>query len=200
MCLITKYLCIHIHTSAFAFTLYITGQLQTKKNYALPQPQQQWSSGNIADCEVFLLEAMAPKSAKSKAAPKKTAKELKDEKEKAADLKRRQSNLATQGKNAVAKLQKVKDGSETVSSSELALLETKVQFYNEYQSLPRNSQGKLEMLASFDQDKSGYKWLNRAREIGETKSETVGDQSGYLSSALDVSLKYIFSCRRFSLT
>ena len=130
---------------------------------------------------------MAPKG-KAQPAPKKTAKEIKEEKEKAADLNRRQSNLATQGKNAVAKLQKVKDGSEAVSSQELALLETKVQFYNEYQRLPRNSQGKLEMLASFDQDKSGYKWLKRARGVGKTKTETVGDQSGYLSSPLDLSL------------
>ena len=96
--------------------------------------------------------------------------------------------MGTQGKHAVAKLQKVNNGKETVSSQELALLETKVKFYNEYQSLPRNSQGKLEMLASFDQDKSGYKWLNRAREVGETKTETVGDQSGYLSSPLDLTL------------
>ena len=128
---------------------------------------------------------MAPKATKAKAAPKKTAKEIQEEKEKAAELKRKQSNLITQGKNATAKLQRVQDGTVAVGGEELALLETKVQFYNEYQSLPRNSQGKLEMLASFDQDKSGYKWLNRSKEIGESKTETVGDQTGYLSSTLD---------------
>jgi len=91
---------------------------------------------------------MAPKAAgKPKPAPKKTAKEIKEEKEKAAELKRKQSNLITQGKNATAKLARVQDGTQTVDGAELALLETKVQFYNEYQSLPRNSQGKLEMLA-----------------------------------------------------
>ena len=125
---------------------------------------------------------MAPKAntPKSIQAPKKTVKETKAEKEKAeaekAQLKRKQSNLVTQGKMAVAKLQKVKEGTETVSTEALTLLEAKVQFYNEYQSLPRNSDGKLEMLASFDQDRSGYKWLNRSKEVGETKTETVGDQ------------------------
>ena len=123
---------------------------------------------------------MAPKAAgKPKPAPKKTAKEIKEEKEKAAELKRKHSNLITQGKNATAKLARVQDGTQTVDGAELALLETKVQFYNEYQSLPRNSQGKLEMLAP-----SGYKWLNRSKEVGESKTETVGDQSGYLSSTL----------------
>ena len=153
--------------------------------------------GKFLDSKDFLSPAMAPKSA-PKPAPKKTAKEIKEEKERAAELKRKQSNLITQGKNAVAKLDKVKSGSETLSSDAIALLETKVQFYQEYQSLPRNSQGKLEMLASFDQDKSGYKWLNRSKEIGETKTETVGDQSGYLSSTLALPISSFLSFRRVS--
>ncbi len=121
-------------------------------------------------------------AAKKAAAAKKGANEQKAQE--AADLKRKQANLVTQGKAATEKLRKVQNGEQTVDADQLQMLESKVAFYNEYSCLPKNSEGKLAMLARFDQDRTGLKWLQRSTEVSQATSVTEGDSVGYLSSAL----------------
>ena len=91
------------------------------------------------------MKAAAKAAAEKKAAAaKKTVDDQKSQA--AAELKRRQANLVTQGKAATEKLRKVQSGEHTVEFDQLSMLESKVAFYNEYSSLPKNSEGKLGLL------------------------------------------------------
>ena len=102
----------------------------------------------------------------------------------AADKKAAAKKAAAAKKGANGKLRKVQNGEQTVDADQLQMLESKVAFYNEYSCLPKNSEGKLAMLARFDQDRTGLKWLQRSTEVSQATSVTEGDSVGYLSSAL----------------
>eukprot|EP00438_Fugacium_kawagutii_P024490 Skav209989 [mRNA] locus=scaffold1046:500416:501682:- [translate_table: standard] len=109
----------------------------------------------------------APKATKVTPAGKAKAKAKSEAAAKAsAELKRKQSNLVTQGKVAVARLAKHDDGSQPLSDEDLVVVKAKVHFLEQYQSLPKNDSGKLEMLASWELDKTGMKWLTRTKEVG----------------------------------
>ena len=88
---------------------------------------------------------MAPKvtktATKGKANPGKP-KTREDAKQKAL----LQANLASQAKNAKTKLEEAKSGKVVVSDEEKAQLQCKVDFFEAYKKLPRDSEGKNEML------------------------------------------------------
>eukprot|EP00438_Fugacium_kawagutii_P002876 Skav222170 [mRNA] locus=scaffold3048:191879:195206:+ [translate_table: standard] len=135
----------------------------------------------------FVKVAMAKKAEeKAKAAPKATkatpAEKAKAKaKSEAAAKASAESNLVTQGKVAVARLAKHDDGSQLLSDEELVVVKAKVHFLEQYQSLPKNDSGKLEMLASWELDKTGMKWLTRTKEVGQERESTENESHGHLS-------------------
>lgn len=124
--------------------------------------------------------------AKAKAEAKNKAKAEAAAKKEQADLKRKQSNLVTQGKVALQRLEKHESGEQVVPKDELSMLQAKVKFFKEYQGLPRNDNGKPDMLASWELDKTGLKWLSRTKDIGQETKSTENESSGYLSRSLAI--------------
>ncbi len=121
---------------------------------------------------------MAPKSTAAKATVKPKAKKKAEDAKKKASL---QANLASQAKNAKLKLQEASSGKVTVSQEEKAQLQCKVDFFEAYKKLPRDSEGKNEMLELFTMDKTCQRWADRQKVVESTQVEKATAQSGYLS-------------------
>ena len=123
---------------------------------------------------------MAPKvkktATKAKANPGKP-KTREDAKQKAL----LQANLASQAKNAKTKLEEAKSGKVVVSDEEKAQLQCKVDFFEAYKKLPRDSEGKNEMLEQFAMDKTCQRWAERTKVVETAQVEKATAQSGYMS-------------------
>ncbi len=133
----------------------------------------------VASCAVGF---MAPKVRATASKAKAKAKAKSD----GADPKRKalmQSNLASQARNAKAKLAEVAKGSVEVSEEEKASLECKIDFFESYKKLPRGSAGNNEMLEQFTTDKTCQRWADRQKVIEQTQVEKATAQSGYMSRA-----------------
>ena len=118
---------------------------------------------------------MAPKPMKTVAAKKSAAKA------KAKDKALQQSNLASQANNAKKKLEAAADGKVVVSEEEKAQLQCKVDFFEAYKKLPKNSEGKNDMLEQFSMDKTCQRWADRQKLVESTQLEKATAQSGYMS-------------------
>jgi len=92
-----------------------------------------------------------------------------------------QANLASQAKNAKNKLEDAKSGKVVVGDEEMAQLQCKVDFFEAYKKLPRDSEGKNEMLEQFTMDKTCQRWAERTKVVDSTQAEKATAQSGYKS-------------------
>ena len=119
---------------------------------------------------------MAPKVKRTATKAKAKAKAKAGAKDKAL----LQANLASQAKNAKIKLQ-ASNGDVKVSDEEKAQLQCKIDFFEAYKKLPRDSEGKNEMLEQFTMDKTCQRWADRQRVVESTQVEKATAQSGYMS-------------------
>ena len=92
-----------------------------------------------------------------------------------------QANLASQAKNAKVKLQEASSGKVEVSEEEKAQLQCKIDFFEAYKKLPRDSEGKNEMLEQFTMGKTCQRWADRQKVVESTQVEKATAQSGYFS-------------------
>ena len=129
----------------------------------------------VACCAVGFV---APKRTAAKAAVKPKAKKKAEDAKKKALL---QANLASQAKNAKVKLQEASSGKVTVSEEEKAQLQCKIDFFEAYKKLPRDSEGKNEILEQLTVDKTCQRWADRQKVGESTQVEKATAQSGYLS-------------------
>jgi len=132
---------------------------------------------------------MAPKSTAAKATVKAKAKTKADDAKQKALL---QANLASQANNAKKKLEAAASGKVPVSQEEKAQLQCKIDFFEVYKKLPRDSEGKHEMLEQFTTDKTCQRWADRQKVVESTQVEKATAQSGYLSRDL-FDVKFFFT-------
>ncbi|CAE7249813.1 unnamed protein product [Symbiodinium sp. CCMP2592] len=97
-----------------------------------------------------------------------------DASEKAKDpVKGKLSNLVTQCKNAVKKLEDHDSGKATLSEEEVGKLRSKKKFYDDYCQLPRNAtEQRMQMLSSWEQDKTGKMWAEKIQSLENDKATT----------------------------
>ncbi|CAE7444465.1 unnamed protein product [Symbiodinium sp. CCMP2592] len=113
--------------------------------------------------------------AKAKAKPT-AAKKAKD------PVKGKLSNLVTQSKNAVKKLEDHDSGKATLSEEEVGKLRSKKKFYDDYCQLPRNAtEQRMQMLSSWEQDKTGKMWAEKIQSLENDKATTASKVGGFLS-------------------
>ncbi|CAE7296819.1 unnamed protein product [Symbiodinium sp. CCMP2592] len=113
--------------------------------------------------------------AKAKAKPT-AAKKAKD------PVKGKLSNLVTQCKNAVKKLEDHDSGKATLSEEEVGKLRSKKKFYDDYCQLPRNAtEQRMQMLSSWEQDKTGKMWAEKIQSLESDKATTASKVGGFLS-------------------
>ena len=139
---------------------------------------------------MFLLTCLISCLAVGFMAPKKTAakKSAAKAKAKAGDARQKalaQSNLASQATNAKKKLEAAAKGTTAVSEEEKAQLQCKIDFFEAYKKLPRDSEGKNEMLEQFTMDKTCQRWADRQKRVENSQVEKATAQSGYFSRDLD---------------
>ncbi|CAE7224502.1 unnamed protein product [Symbiodinium sp. CCMP2592] len=106
-----------------------------------------------------------------------------DASEKAKDpVKGKLSNLVTQCKNAVKKLEDHDSGKATLSEEEVGKLRSKKKFYDDYCQLPRNAtEQRMQMLSSWEQDKTGKMWAEKIQSLENDKATTASNVGGFLS-------------------
>eukprot|EP00438_Fugacium_kawagutii_P022994 Skav216827 [mRNA] locus=scaffold2314:7853:9099:- [translate_table: standard] len=123
-------------------------------------------------------KAKAKTQAKAKAAATKTAAKRKLSPDEKAGL---QANLAGQVYNAKKKLAQANAGTLQLTEEEKSALELKVNFWNQYQMLPRNSEGKNEMLELWSLDKTCNRWAHRTEETTAQQVEEARFTNEYLT-------------------